>query len=206
MDSQIFLWGILGLFSATMLVFVIVLFKVLKFDKQKNEATLIMTPGYMAEIEKQTREKFDHLIDESVISLESQLEQKINTYLNSLEHGLKDPDAQINLTVHQLLSGELEKYQHDLKDAREKLFSTINQIDSEIALDQQQAKRQIEDYIEKEKAQRLAKINDKLTDILAQYLAASLGSDIDFTTQRDYIYRRLEENKEQLKRDIINAS
>lgn len=206
MDSQLTSWGILGLFALNMLIFLIVLLKVLRFDKQKNEATLVMTPSYMAELEKQTRDKFSSLINESAAQLNQQLEQKLTAYLSSLEHGLHDPDAQINQTVERLLSDELQKYQHDLSDAREKLLSTITHVGGEIALTQKQAQNEVETYIEKEKAARIARIDAKLTDILAEYLISSLGSDIDFTSQRDYIYHRLEENKANLKRDILNVN
>ena len=54
----------------------------------------------------------------------------------------------------------------------------------------------------KEKDRILAKFENNMADIVNHYLLAAIGNEIDLSSQMDYIFQNLEENKEAIVADI----
>lgn len=206
MDNQFFWWSILILMSLNMLIFLIIMLKLFKTSSAKSTPELVMTPGYLDELQKQAKHNFAQVIDQETKQFSQKLEHILAGYAAELEHGLSSPEAQVNQTISRILDGELKSYASSLAASREQLQKAIAQAGEQIISTQQQAKDAIEKYIEQQKKSRLQQIDEKMTDIVAEYIIASLGSEIDFSAQRDYIYRQLEANKSSLAQELKNVS
>lgn len=102
----------------------------------------------------------------------------------------------------QILNGELENYRQTIKEAREAAANVTAEAERQLASIRETIEQESLSAIREEKQKLLRQLDDKLSDIVAQYLLEALGEHVDLGSQKDYIFSQLEENKEAIKKDI----
>ena len=66
--------------------------------------------------------------------------------------------------------------------------------------------KQMNDEAAAEKARVLDHFEKNMADIINHYILAAIGNEIDLTSQLDYIFQYLEENKQDIIEDIKSGS
>lgn len=102
----------------------------------------------------------------------------------------------------QILNGELEQYRQTIKQADTAAANVTAETERQLASIKKTVEAESQSAVREEKQKLLRQLDDKLSDIVAQYLLEALGEHVDLGSQKDYIFRQLEENKEMIKKDI----
>lgn len=110
----------------------------------------------------------------------------------------------ISSTTEQMLQDETAVYRSLLTDARTQMMEKLESVHEAMEAQRQKAAQEVRDEIRAEKADLMKKFDTKLAEVLSAYLVESLGQNVDLGAQTKYIFSRLNENKTQLKEDILN--
>lgn len=102
----------------------------------------------------------------------------------------------------QILNGELEQYRQTIKKADAAAANVTAETERQLAEIRKTVEAESQAAVREEKQKLLRQLDDKLSDIIAGYLLEALGEHVDLGSQKDYIFRQLEENKETIKKDI----
>lgn len=102
----------------------------------------------------------------------------------------------------QILNGELEQYRQTIKQADTAAANVTAETERQLASIKKTIEAESQSAVREEKQKLLRQLDDKLSDIIAQYLLEALGEHVDLGSQKEYIFRQLEENKDKIKKDI----
>lgn len=102
-------------------------------------------------------------------------------------------------------SQEFEKYQISLSELQNQTVEQIGSLQKDIDARRQELLGQVETVVAQEREKRMAHFNERINDVVAGYLAESLGNQVDLGAQGPYIMQSLEQHKEDIKRDVLSA-
>lgn len=156
------------------------------------EGTKIFTPTDMAAIEEQ-----------AMVQLQKASEQaagKIQASINSALSRVADHVDEMTTTT---LNAEFQKYQISLQALREQTIAEFTKLQQELDGQRNQLMENLEKQVALEREKRLAQFNSRLNDVVSGYIAESLGSQVDLGSQMVAILQKLQEHKEQIKKDIL---
>lgn len=138
---------------------------------------------------------------------QTQLQTAIDHATEKLEKSLGNTTDQIaghmSDTVTTTLSQEFEKYHVSLEALREETIQEFSKLQQELEARRSQLQEQLDQVVVKEYKRRTDQFNDRLSDVVASYLAEALGSKVDLGAQTPYILETLEQHKEDIKRDVL---
>lgn len=175
---------------------------------------------------KQTRPTLDVTLPEST---KEQLMQEANEKFQDIvshsadefQHNLHATAAQLNSQLEHLggeiVSNEMNRYRLSLDELREQAkaaFSTAesqvtaHQADIEKALDarRKELEAKMSEEIAAEKAKLVSQMDSHLSDAVVSFIVETLGHNVDLGAQTAYLTGVLEENKEQLKKEVTDGS
>lgn len=107
-------------------------------------------------------------------------------------------DEMTNSTLNQ----EFEKYQVSLQALREQSITEFSKMQKELDERRVRLIEALEKEAQAEIGRRVDQFNSRLNDVVSNYLAESLGNDVDLGSQMVHILQTLQQHKEDIKRDI----
>lgn len=107
-------------------------------------------------------------------------------------------DEMTNTTLNQ----EFEKYQVSLQALREQSITEFSKMQKELDERRVRLIEALEKEAQAEIGRRVDQFNSRLNDVVSNYLAESLGNDVDLGSQMVHILQTLQQHKEDIKRDI----
>lgn len=119
------------------------------------------------------------------------LENKLNNLNKSIDQSIKKTEADV--------SDLLSQYYLGAKQSVEKSVANIDQ--EALKID-----ASVKQIVDERKKDILAKVDSKMINILTAYLNETLVGAIDLADQQEYIFDRLNSNKEAILEDIKNVS
>lgn len=156
------------------------------------EGTKVFSEADLSQIEKNATAYLQKAVDEAGERLQSTLKTTVDKIAGNIEE-----------TTAAQLAQELEKYQISLEALREQTIHQFSNIQTELDTRREQMLEQLNHNFEKERAARMEQFNARLNDVVASYLAESLGNQVDLGAQTSYILQTLEAHKEDIKRDVL---
>lgn len=157
--------------------------------------TLEITPQYLTELESTTKAAFAQTVDENVA--------KLNQALTDAVDNIGQAASQ---SAESVINQEVAEYQTALADSKEKIIKALTDQAAQTQDRQAELDAKLEAQMQQRRAEVAAKLDQNLTEIVIGYIAESLGSGVDFNAQKDYVFKALEEHKEDLKRDILGGN
>lgn len=124
-----------------------------------------------------------------------EMQQALQTTYQRLLQNIEKEAAQI-------LNGELEQYRLTIKAANTAAANVTSETERQLSAIRKTIETESQAAVREEKQKLLRQLDDKLSDIIASYLLEALGEHVDLGSQKDFIFRQLEENKEIIKKDI----
>ena len=64
----------------------------------------------------------------------------------------------------------------------------------------------VQEELKKHEARLIAQFDNKVSDVVSQYLTETLGNDVDLGAQGPYLFRMLSEHKDEIKQEIVNGA
>lgn len=201
-QSPLVLALITGLVGANLLAFLWMAFTVRKirwtmgaYDDRiraiKKETERVFTDDFREELRNRGRLYFEKIINENAMFLKQDLGLTASQLNEYMQHSLK-----------KVLDEEFDKYQQTIVDAKEAALSAITK--TRVAMEEQRESmsKELEAEVAKEKARLIGILHQRLAHILNSYILEVMAGEVDLTSQTDYIFSRLDEQKAEIIKDL----
>jgi len=164
-------------------------------DTAEKEAERIFNDEFREELRNRGRLHFEKIIGENAMFLQQDL--RITT--SQLNDYMKDE-------IKRVLQEEFSKYEESISNAKDLALDTIQKTQAVIEQQRVVLEKQMNEEAAAEKARVLDHFEKNMADIINHYILAAIGNEIDLTSQLDYIFQYLEENKQDIIEDIKSGS
>lgn len=138
----------------------------------------------------------------------AELEAVVQSQASALAAELKMVSQRLSGQVQQVTSTvieqEIEQYQKALTEARLASIQTLTKLQRSLDQRKSELEDRLSEEMKAEKAELVAKLDQKLSDIISTYVVEALGKDVDLGAQADYIFRSLDQVKTALKQELSN--
>lgn len=147
----------------------------------------------------------------TVAELEAQLklayENQITNASRVFGEDLKTTSATLSDQVVRLsgkvIEEELGAYQKTLEEVRKVATETMQQIHDAVDGQRVELRLNMEQEIAEERLRLVQQFDTRLGDIVASYVAESLGTGVDLGAQLHYITQTLEDNKAAIRKELL---
>jgi hypothetical protein len=157
----------------------------------EEDTIKVFNDEFREELRNRGRLHFEKIISENAMFLQQDLQittSQINEYMKT--------------EITKVLTEEFGKYQESITSAKELALQSIQKTQEAIEQQRDLLEKQMGEETAKEKDRIIAKFENNMADIINHYLLAAIGNEIDLSSQMDYIFQNLEENKEAIVADI----
>lgn len=136
---------------------------------------------------------------------EAKIGEATQTFGTDLQATSTRLSEQVSRLTTSVIEEELEAYQKTLEEVRHSATEAMEKIRE--AVDQQriELRQGMEADLNKERDRLIARFDTKMGDIVASYIAESLGGGVDLGAQMDYILKSLESHKDEIKKDLSSG-
>jgi hypothetical protein len=150
---------------------------------------------FREELKNKGRLHFEKIIGESAMFLQ----QDLRLTTSQLNDYMKDE-------VRTVLQQEFAKYEESITSAKELALESIEK--TKVAIDQQRLvlETQMNEQVQAEKNRIVEHFESNMASIINHYVLEAIGSEIDLTSQLDYIFQNLEENKQAIIQDVRSGA
>lgn len=145
-----------------------------------------------SEIEKQTMQQLQESTQQGAA--------KIQTAINGAISRIAEHVEEMTNTT---LNAEFQKYQLSLQALREQSITEFTKLQHELDLQRDQMVAQLEKQVTAEHGKRIDQLNSKINDVVSSYVVESLGNNVDLNAQMSFILQKLNEHKDDIKKDIL---
>lgn len=165
-----------------------------------------LPPATKEQLLKDANDKFHDVVDHSA---------------DEFQHSLRATATQLNSQLEHLggeiVSNEMNRYRLSLDELREQAKAafvsaegdiTAHQAELEKALDERrkELEAKMAEEVATEKAKLIKQMDAQLSDAVVSFIIETLGHNVDLGAQTAYLTSVLEENKEQLKKEVTDGS
>ncbi len=172
-------------------------------DTAENELDLNAEQGvekifddeFREELRNRGRLHFEKIIGENAMFLQQDL-RLTTTQLNEY----------MKTEIKRVLQDEFAKYEASISTAKDLALESIQKTQSVIEQQREVLEKQMNDEASAEKSRILDNFEKNMADILNHYILDAIGNEIDLTSQLDYIFQNLNENKQAILEDIKSGS
>jgi hypothetical protein len=139
------------------------------------------------------------------LAYEAKIGEATQTFGTDLAATSTRLSEQVSRLTTSVIEEELAAYQKTLEEVRHSATDAMEKIRQ--AVDQQriELRQSMEADMASEREQLIARFDTKLGDIVASYIADSLGGGVDLGAQMQYIVASLEAHKEDIKKDLSSG-
>ncbi len=138
-------------------------------------------------------------------SYEAEIAKSTQVFAVDLQGTSTRLSEQVSRLTTQVIEEELGAYQSTLEELRKVAAGTMDQIRSSVESQRLELRTSMEADIATERERLIAKFEAKMGDIVASYIAESLGGGIDLGSQMNYIVASLEAHKDDIRKDLTNG-
>lgn len=161
----------------------------------KNDVEHIFDDEFREELRNRGRLHFEKIIGENAMFLQ----QDLRLTTSQLNDYMKDE-------IKSVLQEEFSKYEESITTAKDLALESIEK--TKVAIDQQRLilEKQMHEQAAAEKQRIIEHFEASMAGIVNHYVLSAIGNEIDLTSQLDYIFQNLEENKQAMIEDIRSGT
>lgn len=157
----------------------------------KQETARIFSDDFREELRNRGRVYFEKIINENAMFLKEDLSLTASQLNEHMQSSLK-----------KVLDQEFDKYKQTIVDAKEAALTAITKTRETMEAQRTSMSREVENQVAKEKQRLVETLEARLSHILSTHIVEVLGDEVDLSAQTDYIFNRLEEQKDEIIKDI----
>ena len=161
----------------------------------KTGVDKIFDEEFREELRNRGRLHFEKIIGENAMFLQ----QDLRLTTSQLNDYMKDE-------IKSVLQEEFSKYEESITTAKDLALESIEK--TKVAIDQQRLilEKQMHEQAAAEKQRIIEHFEASMAGIVNHYVLSAIGNEIDLTSQLDYIFQNLEENKQAMIEDIRSGT
>jgi len=159
----------------------------------------------------------DQLLKEAGDRLQGIVEHSADEFQHSLRATATQLNSQLEHLGGEIVSNEMNRYRLSLDELREQAKAAFVTAEGEITSHQAELERALDERrkileakmaeeIGAEKAKLVSRMDAHLSDAVVSFIIETLGHNVDLGAQTAYLTSVLEENKEQLKKEVTDGS
>lgn len=133
---------------------------------------------------------------------EAEVKGIVAAYNNNLS-SLQNSAGQEMQKATQQLVADFRRTLDSIKVAAEK---PLEQMGSMVEEQRAGFNARVQEELKKHEARLIAQFDNKVSDVVSQYLTETLGNDVDLGAQGPYLFRMLAEHKDEIKQEIVNGA
>lgn len=164
-------------------------------DKAEQDVERIFNDEFREELRNRGRLHFEKIIGENAMFLQQDLRlttSQLNDYMKE--------------EIKRVLQEEFAKYEESISNAKDLALESIQKTQEVIEQQRVVLERQMNEQAALEKSRLVEHFEKNMADIVNHYILAAIGNEIDLTSQLDYIFQYLEENKQAIVEDIRSGT
>jgi hypothetical protein len=196
--------GLLAGLSLSLVLNVIILLWLLLSDRRQQGKTSLRhntvhldgTKFFATLDETEIRRLVQEKLEASAVKAAERFESSLNKAIPKL---VADIDEMNSRTLRK----EFEKHQVSFEALSEQALQAQARLEHDVTERRTALLSALDKKIVQEYQARLSKFDTRFSDVVASYITESLGKEADLGAQMPYILQQLEQNKEQLKQDIL---
>lgn len=156
---------------------------------------VIFTDEFREELRNRGRLHFEKIISENAMFLQ----QDLRLTTSQINEHMKQ---EINKTLQDAFT----KYEESIEDAKEMALESMKK--TQVAVEEQRAtaEKQLKEAIDQEKQRLIGRFEKNLADIVNHYVLNAIGGHITLDDQLEYILEELEQNKDEMLKDIESGA
>ena len=132
-------------------------------------------------------------------------DQMISKYKVQFDSQLKMNMLQLDQTFRNSLGSITKEFEESLKEFRTKSQKLAEEAQAKLMSLSEEVELSTQAAIDVKKSELLEKVENRINNILVNYLNNTLEGTIDLNDQEDYIFEKLEQNKSAILEDIKNV-
>lgn len=163
--------------------------------KVEEEVSKLFTDDFRNELKQRARVHFEKIINDNAMFLKQDLgltASQLNEYMQT--------------SLKKVLNEEFEKYKVSISDAKQMALEAITKTQRAMEDQRDQMQKQLNEELEREKKRLIIRMNDNLSQIANSYILQALGDEVDLSSQGDYIFKNLENHKQDIIKDFEDAA
>lgn len=164
-------------------------------EMAERDVEHIFNETFREELRNRGRLHFEKIIGENAMFLQQDL-RLTTSQLNEF----------MKTEITKKLTEEFQKYEESITDAKQLAIDSINKTQQAIEQQRQAMSAQIAKELADEKTRLTKLFEENMADIVNHYVLAAIGDQIDLNDQLEYILAALEENKDEIIRDISEGA
>jgi hypothetical protein len=164
-------------------------------EKAEQDVEHIFNDEFREELRNRGRLHFEKIIGENAMFLQQDLRlttSQLNDYMKE--------------EIKRVLQEEFAKYEESISNAKDLALESIQKTQEVIEQQRVVLERQMNEQAAIEKSRLIEHFEKNMADIVNHYILAAIGNEIDLTSQLDYIFQYLEENKQAIVEDIRSGT
>jgi hypothetical protein len=137
------------------------------------------------------------------VAYEAKIAEATGTFGTDLKATSQKLSEQVSRLTTTVIEEELEAYQKTLEEVRQTATTAMEQIHQAVEHQRVELRQGMEAELAAEKKLLADKFAAKMGDVVASYIAESLGSGVDLGAQMQYIVTSLEAHKDDIRKDLL---
>lgn len=200
-------WQLLLIIAALLLAAISFLWLAFRIEKQPTSKT--------SDIQKSAMEDVDHIFNEQFreeLRNRGRLhfEKIIGENAMFLQQDLRLTTSQLNeymkVEIKRELIEEFKKYEESISTAKQLAVDAIQKTQEVVEQQRAALEKSLMEQAHEEKQRIIEKFEKDMTEIVNHYLIAAIGNEIDLSSQMDYIFDYLEQNKKAIIEDLRSGT
>lgn len=200
-------WQLLLIITALLLAAISFLWLTFRIEKQSTSKT--------SDIQKSAMEDVDHIFNEQFreeLRNRGRLhfEKIIGENAMFLQQDLRLTTSQLNeymkVEIKRELIEEFKKYEESISTAKQLAVDAIQKTQEVVEQQRAALEKSLMEQAHEEKQRIIEKFEKDMTEIVNHYLIAAIGNEIDLSSQMDYIFDYLEQNKKAIIEDLRSGT
>jgi len=166
-----------------------------RIESVKKEVDRVFTEEFREELRNRGRLHFEKIINENAMFMQQDLHLTASQLNDYMRESLK-----------KVLDEEFKKYTETIEDAKDMALESINK--TQVAMEEQRTvlQRELKEQVAAEKRQLITRLDQNIASIVNHYLIEALSEEIDFTSQGEFIFQHLEDQKASILEDIRSGA
>ncbi len=164
-------------------------------DQAKADVEHIFNDDFRQELRNRGRLYFEKIINDNAMFLQQDLRlttSQLNEYIKK--------------EITQKLQDEFVKYEQTIRDANQIALESITKTNKALETETQALSAQLQQEFSAEKARLIKRFEDNMAEIVNYYVLSAVGSQVDLNDQLSFILNDLQENKDEIIKDINNGA
>jgi uncharacterized protein YbjQ (UPF0145 family) len=164
-------------------------------DQAKRDVEHIFNDEFREELRNRGRLHFEKIIGENAMFLQQDLRlttSQVNEYIKK--------------EITEKLQGEFTKYEQTISDAKQIAIDSITKTNTQLEQESHTLSVQLHQEFDGEKARMIKRFDEHMAEIVNYYVLSAVGNQVDLNDQLEFILKDLQENKEDIFKDINNGA